>query len=287
MTVEGKRVAVVAPAGIPDMDNLAQAVSLLDSWGFSVSVGAHVANRFRYLAGSHQHRTGDLLAALSDPAIDIVWIVRAGYGCAHVLPALPTTVPCEKTVIGFSDATALFYALRQIPGIGVIHGPTLNGLATKVDDVSRRSVLDTLTGVTPAPLPLERLHGPADSIKGPLVGGNLTVLASTAGSRWQPSFRDSIVVLEDVTEFAYRIDRSIMTLRHAGILDGARAIVLGDFIRCPLPAGADYSLADVLLDVLAPLGVPIYGGLPVGHGERNLSWVVGRPVEIRAGVLLR
>ncbi|MGN8111750.1 S66 peptidase family protein [Paraburkholderia sp. 22098] len=287
MTVEGRRVAVIAPAGIPDMDNLAQAVSLLESWGFPVSVGAHVANRFRYLAGAHQHRTGDLLAALSDPAIDIVWIARAGYGCAHVLPALPTAVPCGKTVIGFSDATALFYALRQIPGIGVIHGPTLNGLATKVDDVSRRSVLDTLTGVTPAPLPLERLHGAADSITGPLVGGNLTVLASTAGSRWQPSFRDSIVVLEDVTELAYRIDRSIMTLRHAGVLDGARAIVLGDFIRCPLPAGADYSLEDVLLDVLAPIGVPIYGGLPVGHGERNLSWVVGRSVEIRGGMLLR
>ncbi|EDZ97376.1 peptidase U61 LD-carboxypeptidase A [Burkholderia sp. H160] len=287
MTVEGKRVAVVAPAGVPDMDNLAQAICLLESWGFSVSVGAHVADRFRYLAGSHQHRTSDLLAALMDPAVDIIWIARAGYGCAHVLSALPKTVPCEKTVIGFSDATALVYALRQIPGIGVIHGPTLNGLATKVDDMSRRSVLDTLTGVTPAPLPLERLHGPADSIRGPLVGGNLTVLASTAGSRWQPHFRDSIVVLEDVTELAYRIDRSAMTLRHAGILDGARAIVLGEFVRCPLPAGADYSLADVLLDVLAPLGVPIYGGFPVGHGERNLSWVVGRPVEIHEGVLLR
>ncbi|WP_027805121.1 LD-carboxypeptidase [Paraburkholderia caledonica] len=287
MTVEGKRVAVVAPAGVPDMNNLAQAICLLESWGLSVSVGAHVADRFRYLAGSHQHRISDLLAALMDPAVDIIWIARAGYGCAHVLSSLPATVPCEKTVIGFSDATALFYALRQIPGISVIHGPTLNGLATKVDEMSRRNVLDTLTGVTPAPLPLERLRGPADSISGPLVGGNLTVLASTAGSRWQPDFRDSIVVLEDVTELAYRIDRSAMTLRHAGILDGARAIVLGEFVRCPLPAGADYSLADVLLDVLAPLGVPIYGGFPVGHGERNLSWVVGRPVEIREGMLLR
>jgi len=180
-----------------------------------------------------------------------------------------------------------FYALWQIPGIDVIHGPTLNGLATKVDDVSRRSVIDALTGITPAPLTLKRLHGRADSIKGPLVGGNLTVLPSMAGSRWQPSFRDSIVVVEDVTELAYRIDRSIMTLRHAGILDGTRAIVLGEFVRCPLPAGADYSLADVLLDLLAPLGVPIYGCFPVGHGERNLAWVVGRPVEIREGVLLR
>ena len=71
------------------------------------------------------------------------------------------------------------------------------------------------------------------------------------------------------------------------MLAGARAIVIGEFVRCPLPAGADYSLADVLLDVLAPLGIPIYGGFPVGHGERNLSWVVGRQVEIREGVLLR
>ncbi|MBR8041989.1 LD-carboxypeptidase [Burkholderia cenocepacia] len=287
MIEQGKRVAVVAPAGIPDRDNLARAVSLLESWGFFVSVGAHVTDRFRYLAGSHQDRIDDLLAALSDPAVDIVWIARGGYGSTHVLPALPTTVPRKKTVIGFSDATALFCALKQIPGIDVIHGPTLNGLATKVDEESRLSVLGALTGVSPTPLPLERLHGPADPIGGPLVGGNLTVLASMAGSRWEPRFRDSIVVLEDVTELAYRIDRSIMTMRHAGILDGARAIVLGDFVRCSLPAGANYLLTDALLDVLAPLGAPIYGGLPVGHGQRNLSWVIGRPAEIRGGILFR
>ncbi|MDR7006228.1 LD-carboxypeptidase [Paraburkholderia strydomiana] len=72
---------------------------------------------------------------MSDPATDIVWIARAGYGCAHVLPALPAKVPCEKSVIGFSDATALSYAFLQVPGICVIHGPMLNGLAAKVDDL--------------------------------------------------------------------------------------------------------------------------------------------------------
>ncbi|TCK84218.1 LD-carboxypeptidase [Paraburkholderia sp. BL9I2N2] len=112
MTVEGKRVAVVAPAGVPDMDNLAQAICLLESWGLSVSVGAHVADRFRYLAGSHQHRTSDLLAALMDPAVDIISIARAGYGCAHVLSSLPTTVPCEKTV---ASGTLQSFGNEQMP----------------------------------------------------------------------------------------------------------------------------------------------------------------------------
>jgi muramoyltetrapeptide carboxypeptidase len=305
VTVQGKTVAVVAPAGIPDMDNIAQAVTLLESWGLRVSVGAHVAERFRYFAGPHAHRIGELVSALSDPAIDIVWIARAGYGCTHALPSLPASVPASqpasqpasksgsqpapvpagKTVIGFSDVTALFCALRDMPGIRLIHGPTLNGLATKIDDLSRQSVLDALNGVAPPPLTLEHLHGPTDAVEGPMAGGNITVLASMAGSPWQPRFRDAIVVLEDVTELAYRLDRSIMTLRHSGMLDGARAIVLGEFVRCPLPPNADYTLNDVLLDVLGPLGIPVYGGFPVGHGERNLSWVIGQPAMIRDGKL--
>ncbi|WP_118182846.1 S66 peptidase family protein [Paraburkholderia phosphatilytica] len=285
MTLQGKTVAVVAPAGIPNMDNIAQAVALLESWGLRVTLGAHVAERFRHLAGPLEHRAGDLAAALADPAVDIVWIARAGYGCAHVLPSLPDAIPPGKTVIGFSDVTALFCALRHVPGIRLIHGPTLNSLAAQVDDLSRQSVHDALTGAARAPIALDLLHGPADAVEGPIAGGNITVLASMGGSRWQPQFRDAIVVLEDVTELAYRLDRSIMTLRHASMLDGARAIVLGEFVRCPVPPGADYTLNDVLLDVLGPLGLPVYGGLPVGHGDRNLSWVYGQHAAIRDGAL--
>lgn len=285
MHLNGKTVAIVAPAGIPDMNNIARSVELLESWGLKVVMGQHVADRFRYLAARHEDRSADLGWALGDPSIDIVWIARAGYGCVHCLAALPASVPCAKTVIGFSDVTALFCALQSMPNVRLIHGPTLNSLAVKVDDATRASVLQTLLGKRPEPLTLRRLHGSAEPVEGRMGGGNLTVLASLAGTRWQSRWNDGIVLLEDVTELAYRIDRSVTQLKESGSFDGVRAFVLGEFIRCDLPAGADFTLETLLVDLLSPFGVPILAGYPAGHGARNLSWEYGARVSIESDVL--
>jgi muramoyltetrapeptide carboxypeptidase len=287
MRLQGKRVAVVAPAGIPDMNNIERSVELLESWGLTVIRGEHLADRFRYLAGTNEHRAADLHWALSDPSIDIVWIARGGYGCVHCLPSLPDNVPCHKTVIGFSDATAVFCALRSMPNVRLIHGPSLNSLAAKVDDHTRQSVLAMLQGIDAEPVALRRLHGSGEPVEGVLGGGNVTVLASLAGTRWQARWDGAIVLLEDVTELAYRIDRSVTLLKESGTFDGARAFVLGDFIRCPVPAGADFTVEDVLVDLLRPFGVPILAGFPIGHGARNVPWEYGARASIQADTLSR
>ncbi|MBV8628732.1 MAG: LD-carboxypeptidase, partial [Paraburkholderia sp.] len=134
MRLNGKTAAIVAPAGIPDMNNIARSVELLESWGLKVVMGKHVAAPFRYMAARNDERAADLCWALTDPSIDIVWAARGGYGSVHCLASLPLSVPCAKTVIGFSDLTAVFCALQSVPNVRLIHGPSLNGLAVKVDD---------------------------------------------------------------------------------------------------------------------------------------------------------
>jgi muramoyltetrapeptide carboxypeptidase len=289
MQLHQQTVGVIAPAGIPDMEHVAHGIELLESWGATVRVGAHVRDTFRYHAGTHEQRRADLRWALTDPSIDIVWVARGGYGCVHCLPALPDALPRAKTVVGFSDATALFCGLSRLPNARLIHGPTLGSLAARVDDASRQRMLGALappTSIAPgasdalAPLALERLYGSAAAVSGRLHGGNVTTLASLAGTRWQADCRGAIVLLEDITELAYRLDRSLTLLIESGTFDGARAFVLGDFVRCPLPPNADFTLHQMLVDLLEPLGVPVLAGLPIGHGERNYAWTYGADARI-------
>jgi muramoyltetrapeptide carboxypeptidase len=295
MHLKGRTVGVIAPAGVPDMDNVARGIALIESWGLEVRVGAQVTKRFRTFAGTHEERRADLAWALTDPSIDIVWVARGGYGCVHCLPAIPPVLPREKTVIGFSDATSLFCAMSGMEKARLIHGPSLGSLAAHVDDASRQSVLtalsndmtDTAHAASGAStIALTHLHGPRTPVSGRLHGGNITTLASVAGTRWQADCRGAIVLLEDITELGYRLDRSITLLKESGSFDGARAFVFGEFVRCPLPEGADYTLHDIFVDLLAPYGVPILAGMPIGHAARNIAWTYGAPARIEDNHLL-
>jgi muramoyltetrapeptide carboxypeptidase len=123
------------------------------------------------------------------------------------------------------------------------------------------------------------------SAEGPLVGGNLTLLASLCGTRHQLDARGAILVLEDFAEAPYRIDRMLQQLRSARALDGIHGVVLGDFVKCDPPAGATWGLRDVLLDHLGSLGVPVLAGLPIGHGERNRAFVWGARARLHGPTL--
>ncbi|WP_175759208.1 S66 peptidase family protein [Burkholderia ambifaria] len=196
---------------------------------------------------------------------------------------MPDEIATPKTIIGFSDATSLFCALADRQGVRLLHGPTFHSLATKVDDATRADIRAVLTGDERAALSLRQLSGASDAVRGRLCGGNVTVLASVAGTRWSLRSRDAIVLLEDVTEFGYRLDRSLTQLRLSGAFDGARAFVLGQFTRCPIPHGADFTLEQMLVDVIGGFGLPIYSGLPIGHEHRNITWQYGGQAAIENG----
>ena len=185
-------------------------------------------------------------------------------------------------MIGNSDATALLQYLRLQGQRKLFHGPTLETLVDEVDDVTRDAIeqllaTSKLTGVMRGK---SVINPDTASRSGPLVGGNITMLASLAGTPWQLRASDSILLLEDITEHAFRLDRSLLQLRLSGALNGVKGIVLGDFVRCYLPQGADYTVPELVADLLRPLGVPIVQGATFGHGKINLPWQYGRIAKL-------
>jgi muramoyltetrapeptide carboxypeptidase len=280
-------IAVVAPAGIPKLDGVAAGVELVRSWGYEVVVAPHLGERHFYNAGTPEQRTRDLTWALTTPGIDAVWLARGGYGCVHCLAALPGEGLDQRVVLGCSDATSLFAALWKTRGGSLVHGPMLETIATKVDDATRERTRALLAGERVEPIAGERLCGPEGEVSGPVVGGNLCVLASIAGTPWALSARGAILVLEDIGEAAYRLDRLVTQLRWSGALDGALGVALGDFCDCKAPEGAAYTIEDVLVEVLAPLGVPVVGRMKIGHDKRNLAWRYGARGTLRADALVQ
>ncbi len=277
---DGARIAVVAPAGMFTAERLLRGMDVVRSWGYELVEAPHLHDKARYTAGTADVRSADLNWALTDPDIDAVWFARGGYGTAHLLAQIPWTQLDGRPVIGFSDATALLTALQQ-RSLPAIHGPVLQTLsndafgatgAVLVDDASRRALRDLLQNGQWPTLPGELLCGPARPVRGPVVGGNLTVLGSLAGTPWAVRAQGAILLLEEVAEPPYRIDRMVTQLRQSGALQGVLGIALGDFLE---PRTDAAEMRAVLQDLLAPLGVPVVIGLPVGHGAANLAWPVG------------
>lgn len=283
MLRQNARIAVVAPAGAFLPERLEHAIRMIRAFGYEPVVGPGVTARHRYFAGTVQERAADLAWALTAPDLDAVWFARGGYGTAQTLALLPWDRLDSRPVIGFSDATALLVAMYR-RGLRSVHGPVLHGLVefelgssppvTPIDTESR-AVLRTLlaTGAAEA-LPGRPLLGDPTPVRGPVIGGNLTVLASLAGTPWALDATGAVVVLEDVHEPPYRIERALCQLIDSGGLRGARGVALGDFYHCR-PDAPDYTLADVFREHLGTLGIPVVFGLPVGHSVHNYAWIHG------------
>lgn len=276
---------MVAPAHGFDRDRYAASAELVRGWGYTLVEMPNLYGKHRYLAGTTAARTADLSAALTRPDIDAVWFVRGGYGTVQVLDGLPWGAMDRRPVIGFSDATALFAAMVGQGKGRAVHGPVLYSVADHPDADSVAALRALLGGAPPAPLHGAWWCGPQAPVRAPVVGGNLCVLASIAGTRWALSGRERILALEEIAEPPYKVDRMLTQLKLSGCFEGVLGIALGDFTRCDPPATEGWSLKDVLIEHLAPLGVPVVGGLPFGHGPRNHPWEIGALATLSAGGL--
>lgn len=290
------RIAVVAPAGAFAPDRLEAGMATLRGWGYRPVEAPNLRASFRYTAGTTAERASDLHWALTAPDLDAVWFARGGYGTFSAMATLPWDRIDARPVFGFSDATALLVAMHR-RGLNGVHAPVLQNLAAidpatapgavLSDAESLTALRDLLTGRGPTPMPGRLLCGPNSSVRGPVLGGNLAVLTSLCGTAEALDSRGAIVVLEDLGEAPYRIDRLLTQLMAAGSLDGALGIALGEFHGCepPLRPGAPpltWQLTDVLNDLLEPLGIPVVTGLPIGHGARNFAFQFGARAQLDA-----
>jgi len=278
----GTPIAVVAPSHAYDPDRFEAGLRIARERGDDLRPLPGLLQPHRYFAARTPHRLAQLVEALADDQYGAVWIARGGSGLTQLLEWLPYDRLPKRPVIGFSDVVALLIALATRVGSPGIHGPVVHSLPL-TDQASLDHLFDLLEGRPVAPLEGHTwIDGEAS---GPLVGGNLCMLASIAGTPYQLDARGAILVLEDVTEAPYRIERSLQQLRSAGVLDGVRGVAVGSFTDCEPPPGATWSLREVLLDHLGPLEVPVVGSLPIGHGPANRAFPWGATATLAGGRL--
>jgi muramoyltetrapeptide carboxypeptidase len=280
----GDAIAVIAPAGPPDGEALARGIALLRG-RYDVRTARELPGpTWGVHAGPDDERGRELLWALTDPDVRCVIAARGGYGTARLLePAVVAALArAPRLVVGFSDVTALLAAALRAAGLRSIHGPMVcqlgrrgkawpcfERLVAMLEDAAPRPPVGGLAPLVPG------------VARGPLVGGNLTVLSHLVGTPFMPSLEGAVLFIEDVGERPYRLDRCLTHLRQAGALDGVAGVVVGDLTDCE-PAGGEHAAIEVVGRCCAALGVPVATGLQAGHGQGNEPLPLGAPVELDA-----
>lgn len=261
----GALVGVVAPAGPAPEEKVARIPATLEAMGYRARLYPSCHARKGFLSGDDDLRGRDLEAAFADPEVAAVFAVRGGYGSGRLLDrvAWPRLLAQPKPFVGYSDLTALQTQFTNAGRI-VFHGPMLASdlvdSPVPPDQLGFGILRDGLRAGTRWAPPLEApLFSRPGTVEGRVIGGNLSLIASLLGTPYALDVRGGLLFLEEIGEAPYRVDRLLQQLRHAGVLAEARGFILGRF------SGAE-SPADVLADYLAPLGRPVLGGWPAGHG---------------------
>ena len=264
----GARVALVSPAGpLRGEEDLVRAIDNARSLGWEPVVGTHALARDGYLAGPDDDRLADLNRALADDDVDVVWCIRGGYGTMRLLDRVDYDALRRrpKAIVGYSDITAIHAAVGRHAGLVTFHGPTAREALTPfARDSLVRAVARGESSCGP-------MHGARvlrrGSAAGRLAGGNLALLAALCGTPYMPDLDGALLVLEDVGEAVYRVDRMLQQLRLAGALDGLRGILFGHCTECPGEEDGTRALDAVLVGIADALEVPCIAGIPVGHIE--------------------
>jgi muramoyltetrapeptide carboxypeptidase len=281
----GARVALVAPGGpLQSEDELRRAEENARAFGWQPERAPHVLARNGYLAGSDAMRLADLNTALTDDGIDAIWCVRGGYGAMRILSNIDYAALRRrpKAILGFSDVTAVHAAIATRCEVVSFHGPTARAELTAF---SRSSLERALAGDDPCGTASDATTLRGGRARGRLVGGNLALLSALAGTPYEPNYHDAILVLEDVNEAVYRIDRMLTHLRLAGRLGQCRAVVFGQFTDVPSAPANGVSVRtvdDVLRELIDLIGIPAIADAPVGHVADQWTIPLGAMAELDA-----
>ncbi len=294
---KGDTIGLVAPASpLIDFRDIGRARKVLTGLGFNVLEGKYIRHRTGFLAGSDSQRTEDIHRMFGDPNVRAVMALRGGYGSGRLLELMDWDLLRRnpKVLVGHSDLTALLNAVHQRTGMVTFWGPMAGfDLGRSPSEFKTRHLL-SVTSRTDAPLklpasapsPRRKLRvispGTAD---GPLVGGNLSIIVSLIGTPYEIQTGGRLFFFEDVDEEPYKIDRMLNQLALAGKLKEAAGIIAGRCVDCESSGRMkrSFALAQVLEHWLAPLGVPVIYGLPVGHEREKLTLPIGVKARLEAG----
>ncbi|HEX7707530.1 MAG TPA: LD-carboxypeptidase [Thermoanaerobaculia bacterium] len=284
---EGDTVGMVLPASaVWEADNIALAREQLEALGFKVVLGRHVFDRHGYFAGTDQDRAADVNRMFADDSIDGIFCYTGGWGSPRILPLIDYALIARKpkVIVGFSDITALLNAIYQRTGLVTFHGPVA---AVNFEPYTLEHFRRVVMTAEPAGLlnpPDKRAVEVIDrnnrilrlapgKASGPLVGGNLTMVASLMGTPFEIDTRGALLFAEDVNEEIYRVDRMLTQLALAGKFEQMAGLAFGRCSRCNME-GRTFSLEDILRHHFGG-GKPAISGLSFGHIEQKMTFPIG------------
>lgn len=279
---QGDLVAVVAPASVYDADRLARGIEVLESWGLVVEPPFPSAPH-RYLTGSDPERAGRLTEAFARDDVAAVLTVRGGFGSARLLGRFHPEVAAAhpKIFLGYSDLTILLSRLVREAGLVCFHGPMVASDLARLPEAQLERFRRFLFGEDGWWAGRDLFCRLSGAASGRLVGGCLSVIATTIGTPYEIDTEGGVLFLEDIAEPPYRIDRLLTHLLHAGKLDGVKAVILGTFHDCERESDRG-QLMDIFDEILAPLGIPVVSGFDAGHYSGGAVLPMGCRVRVDA-----
>ncbi len=295
----GARIGVISPSSSLSRENFFRMIDNFSKLGFEMIYTDNLRVKKGFLAGTDHQRLDDLHRMFEDDSIDGIICSRGGYGAGRLLNDIDFELIAKhpKVFIGYSDITALLLAIHKQTGLVCFHGPNGDSTYSIFSEERFRSLIlekeegyqlskDDPSLPEEMPTSFKEIH--SGVAKGPLIGGNLTLISTLMGTPYEADFEDRIVFLEDIGESPYRIDRMLTQLLLAGKFEKARGIMLGNFVDCEVePEDPDFpdsfSLEEVISERLGRLNIPVVMGMPFGHIKENGILPLGVEAELDAG----
>jgi muramoyltetrapeptide carboxypeptidase len=287
---KGDVIGIVSPASSPDdFTRIEQGVKYLESLGYRVKLGKRIFKRYGYLSSTDDERADDLNEMFADEKVKAIICVRGGYGTPRLLDKVDYNLIKKKPKIfvGYSDITALQLAIFKKTGLVTFSGPMLAvDIYSNFDSFAEDFFWRILTSrekkieiKNPNGVELNTLK--SGKATGTLLGGNLSLIASIMGTKYQPSFNGSVLVIEDIGEEPYRIDRYLSQLKNSGVLYKINACILGQFTDCaPKEPEKSLTLEQIFNDYLGNLKIPVISNLSYGHIPQKLTLPLGARVRV-------
>jgi muramoyltetrapeptide carboxypeptidase len=269
----GDTIGIVAPAGPFDPEKFMKGKTVLESMGFQTFFSEGIFQKHGFLAGTDIQRSDQVNRLFADPTVQAIFCARGGYGSMRILPFLDfeTIQTHPKIFLGFSDISALLSVLYDQCNLVTFHGPVVNTLANATE-----KTLTALQTALTSPAALEITPENGTVIKpgvcsGLMAGGNLTTLCHLVGTSYAPNLKGKILLLEDVGEMPYRIDRMLTQMKLTGCFNEIAGLILGAFKEC----GHLNEIIDIFNNIFEDADIPILTGFDMGHGEHNLTIPMG------------
>ncbi len=291
---KGAKIAIIAPAGSVEKDQLQATIDLIITNGYIPVLGKHLfgKNKFGYeYSGTENERIVDINWAFNDDDIDAIWAARGGYGCQHLLEGidLKKFKKNPKWYIGYSDNTVIHSFLLK-NNIASINGQTIKTSSFGVSEESYKQLFQVLEGSLPKYLVEDSQFNKKGKAEGQLIGGNLALVYALLGTRYNFNFKDKILFIEEIGENYYALDRMLMSLEMAGVFKKIKGLIVGGMINMGKEAdnknyenSFDEFAYELISKRIENYDFPTLFRFPNGHIFENLPLIIGANIKMKVG----